>query len=196
MKKIVLNVPQELSKDETSNDTTSSTTATPGSFGLIEPVVQPVEVQEVAVQEDNQPNQFITADELKENRLTQDGMENTREHSLRKKALAPFPYDTSFLCHRLYTCTGCVCIYTMYVPTDLSSHPVFRNYSRGDPTTRLYIKNLAKSVTEQVSTIVALWFSLNSVATQDLTFIYGRYIDYSSEVHTTMYATLVPTYDT
>ena len=36
---------------------------------------------------------------------------------------------------------------------ELSSHPAFRNHNRGDPTTRLYIKNLAKNVTEQVQSV-------------------------------------------
>ena len=74
MKKIVLNVPQELSKDEASNDPSATATAASGGFGMIEPVVQPVEVQGLDVQQVNQPDQFITADELKRNRLNQDGM--------------------------------------------------------------------------------------------------------------------------
>lgn len=123
IKKIVLKVPQELTKDEASNDATATTTA--GGFGMIEPVVQPVEVEVGDAEQDGRPDQFITADELKENRLSHD---------------------------------------------DLTSHPAFRNYSRGDPTTRLYIKNLAKNVTEQ-----------------DLTSIYGRYIDYNSEMHTSVF---------
>ena len=49
-------------------------TAAPGGFGMIEPVVQPVEIQTVDVQQEDQPDRFITADELKENRLSQRGM--------------------------------------------------------------------------------------------------------------------------
>ena len=73
MKKIVLNVPQELSKDEASNDPSATVANASGGFGMIEPVVQPVEVQGLDVQQVNQPDQFITADELKRNRLNQDG---------------------------------------------------------------------------------------------------------------------------
>ncbi|XP_071476705.1 RNA-binding region-containing protein 3-like [Diadema antillarum] len=47
---------------------------------------------------------------------------------------------------------------------------VFKNYSSGDPTTRLYIKNLAKQVEEK-----------------DLKFIYGRYIDWSSPMDKDMF---------
>ena len=73
VKKIVLNVPQELTKDEASNDN-ATVTATAGGFGTMEPVVEPVEVQAVDVEQDGRPDQFVTADELKENRLSQDGM--------------------------------------------------------------------------------------------------------------------------
>ena len=73
VKKIVLNVPQELTKDEASNDNATAT-ATAGGFGTIEPVVEPVEVQAVDVEQDGQPDQFVTADELKENRLSQNSM--------------------------------------------------------------------------------------------------------------------------
>ena len=69
-----MNVPQELSKDETTNDASSTTVAIPGGFGLIEPVVEPVEIQAADVQQGDQPDRFITADELKENRLSQNGI--------------------------------------------------------------------------------------------------------------------------
>ena len=67
-----MKVPQELTKDEASNDATATTTA--GGFGMIEPVVQPVELEVGDVEQDGRPDQFITADELKENRLSHDGM--------------------------------------------------------------------------------------------------------------------------
>ncbi|XP_013788763.1 RNA-binding protein 40-like [Limulus polyphemus] len=47
---------------------------------------------------------------------------------------------------------------------------VFRNYQAGEPSSRLYIKNLAKQVVEK-----------------DLHRIYGRYIDRDSEVEKNMY---------
>ncbi|XP_076319152.1 RNA-binding region-containing protein 3 [Tachypleus tridentatus] len=47
---------------------------------------------------------------------------------------------------------------------------VFRNYQAGEPSSRLYIKNLAKQVVEK-----------------DLHWIYGRYIDRDSEVEKNMY---------
>ncbi|XP_065883401.1 RNA-binding region-containing protein 3-like [Dysidea avara] len=118
VKKIVLNVPQELSTDD-------GGVATLGGFGSLEPVVQPVEITIPRDQHGDQPDGFVTEQELRENRLSQN---------------------------------------------ELSSHPAFRNYNKGDPTSRLYIKNLAKNVTEQ-----------------DLTYIYGRYIDYTSEEHTAMF---------
>lgn len=69
-----MNVPQELTKDETSSNDVP-VTPTPGGFGVIEPVVQPVELDmTVDVQQENQPDQFVSADELKENRLSQNGM--------------------------------------------------------------------------------------------------------------------------
>ena len=72
VKKIVLNVPQELTKDEASSNATTTDTA--GGFGTIEPVIEPVEVQAVDEEQDGQPDQFVTANELKENRLSQEGM--------------------------------------------------------------------------------------------------------------------------
>lgn len=109
--------------------------------------------------------------------------------------------------------------------TELASHPAFRNYNKGDPTSRLYIKNLAKNVTEQVTNtfvcacvwqcvtepvIVNNWGHLHNPKVpkyflsigrslnpevsllscfilQDLTYIYGRYIDYTLEAHSAMY---------
>ncbi|XP_063963592.1 RNA-binding region-containing protein 3-like [Lytechinus pictus] len=47
---------------------------------------------------------------------------------------------------------------------------VFKNYSSGEPTTRLYIKNLAKQIEEK-----------------DLKFIYGRYIDWTSPLDKDMF---------
>lgn len=38
---------------------------------------------------------------------------------------------------------------------------VFKNYEPGEPTCRLYVKNIAKQVEEKVSTFIALdplWF--------------------------------------
>ena len=34
---------------------------------------------------------------------------------------------------------------------EIKRHPVFKRYERGEPTTRLYLKNLAKTVEEKVS---------------------------------------------
>uniref|UniRef100_A0A6Q2Z4S3 RNA-binding region-containing protein 3 n=1 Tax=Esox lucius TaxID=8010 RepID=A0A6Q2Z4S3_ESOLU len=47
---------------------------------------------------------------------------------------------------------------------------VFKNYEPGEPTCRLYVKNIAKSVEEK-----------------DLKYIYGRYIDISSEAERNMF---------
>ncbi|KAI1891438.1 hypothetical protein AGOR_G00143820 [Albula goreensis] len=47
---------------------------------------------------------------------------------------------------------------------------VFKNYEPGDPTCRLYVKNIAKQVEEK-----------------DLKYIYGRYIDISSEEERNMF---------
>lgn len=42
--------------------------------------------------------------------------------------------------------------------------PVFKNYSTGTPSSRLYVKNLAKTIKEA-----------------DLKYIYGRYVLWTSE---------------
>ena len=42
--------------------------------------------------------------------------------------------------------------------------PVFKNYAAGDPSSRLYVKNLAKGTKEE-----------------DLRFIYGRFVIWTSE---------------
>ena len=47
---------------------------------------------------------------------------------------------------------------------------VFRKYNPGEPSARLYIKNLAKPVTDK-----------------DLHFIYGRYVDWTEEEHCNMF---------
>lgn len=47
---------------------------------------------------------------------------------------------------------------------------VYKNYEPGEPTSRLYVKNIAKSVEEK-----------------DLKYIYGRYIDVSSEAERNMF---------
>ena len=49
---------------------------------------------------------------------------------------------------------------------ELKELPVYRNYERGEVSSRLYIKNLTKNV-EQFN----------------LKFIYGRYVDWSNETH-------------
>ena len=67
MKKIVLNVPQELSTDD-------GGVATLGGFGSLEPVVQPVEITIPRDQHGDQPDGFVTEQELRENRLSQNGM--------------------------------------------------------------------------------------------------------------------------
>ncbi|NXL94139.1 RBM40 protein, partial [Alectura lathami] len=47
---------------------------------------------------------------------------------------------------------------------------VFKNYEPGDPNCRIYVKNLAKQVQEK-----------------DLKFIFGRYVDFQSEVERNMF---------
>jgi len=47
---------------------------------------------------------------------------------------------------------------------------VFKNYSPGEPTTRLYIKNLSKKVTEK-----------------DLHYVFGRYIDWNEETEKSLF---------
>lgn len=50
--------------------------------------------------------------------------------------------------------------------SELRELPVYKNYAQGEPSTRLYLKNLAKNVEEN-----------------DLKFIFGRYIDWNNETH-------------
>uniref|UniRef100_A0A673I1Y0 RNA-binding region-containing protein 3 n=1 Tax=Sinocyclocheilus rhinocerous TaxID=307959 RepID=A0A673I1Y0_9TELE len=53
---------------------------------------------------------------------------------------------------------------------EMKKMSVFKNYEHGEPTCRLYVKNVAKQVEEK-----------------DLKFIYGRYIDISSEEERNMF---------
>lgn len=53
---------------------------------------------------------------------------------------------------------------------EMNNVSVFKKYESGDPTSRLYIKNLAKHVTES-----------------DLHYIYGRYVDWDVEEEKIMY---------
>uniref|UniRef100_A0A3Q2QYY4 RNA-binding region-containing protein 3 n=1 Tax=Fundulus heteroclitus TaxID=8078 RepID=A0A3Q2QYY4_FUNHE len=54
--------------------------------------------------------------------------------------------------------------------TEIKRMSVFKNYEAGEPTCRLYVKNIAKQVEEK-----------------DLRYIYGRYIDPSSEAERNMF---------
>ncbi|NWI39586.1 RBM40 protein, partial [Picathartes gymnocephalus] len=53
---------------------------------------------------------------------------------------------------------------------DMEKYSVFKNYEPGDPNCRIYVKNLAKQVQEK-----------------DLKFIFGRYVDFQSEVERNMF---------
>lgn len=82
---------------------------------------------------------------------------------------------------------------------------VFRNYEAGEPTCRLYVKNIAKQVEEKVGgcypplrhpgadPLPGTDCSTSSVLNgslflpKDLKYIYGRYIDASSQPERNMY---------
>ncbi|KAH0618362.1 hypothetical protein JD844_017486 [Phrynosoma platyrhinos] len=53
---------------------------------------------------------------------------------------------------------------------EMETLSVFKNYEPGDPNCRIYVKNLSKHVQEK-----------------DLKFIFGRYVDFSSEVERIMF---------
>ncbi|XP_061406271.1 RNA-binding region-containing protein 3 isoform X1 [Lethenteron reissneri] len=53
---------------------------------------------------------------------------------------------------------------------EMAKSSVFKNYSAGEPTCRLYVKNLSRQVSEQ-----------------DLKHIFGRYVDFSSDVEKNMF---------
>ncbi|XP_042321262.1 RNA-binding region-containing protein 3 [Sceloporus undulatus] len=53
---------------------------------------------------------------------------------------------------------------------EMETLSVFKNYEPGDPNCRIYVKNLSKQVQEK-----------------DLKFIFGRYVDFSSEVERIMF---------
>ncbi|XP_072366392.1 RNA-binding region-containing protein 3 isoform X2 [Scyliorhinus torazame] len=53
---------------------------------------------------------------------------------------------------------------------EMESMSMFKNYSPGEPTCRLYVKNLSKQVEEK-----------------DLKFIFGRYVDFSSQTERNMF---------
>ncbi|XP_006007971.1 RNA-binding region-containing protein 3 isoform X2 [Latimeria chalumnae] len=53
---------------------------------------------------------------------------------------------------------------------EMDTLSVFKNYEPGDPTCRIYVKNLTKQIQEK-----------------DLKFIFGRYIDFSSETERNMF---------
>ncbi|XP_043941975.1 RNA-binding region-containing protein 3 isoform X2 [Protopterus annectens] len=53
---------------------------------------------------------------------------------------------------------------------EMESSSLFKNYEAGDPTCRLYVKNVAKQTQEK-----------------DLKFIFGRYVDFSSETEKNMF---------
>ncbi|XP_069795547.1 RNA-binding region-containing protein 3 isoform X2 [Narcine bancroftii] len=53
---------------------------------------------------------------------------------------------------------------------EMESTPMFKNYNPGEPTCRLYVKNLSKQVEEK-----------------DLKFLFGRYVDFSSQTERNMF---------
>ncbi|XP_051866838.1 RNA-binding region-containing protein 3 [Pristis pectinata] len=53
---------------------------------------------------------------------------------------------------------------------EMENTPMFKNYNPGEPTCRLYVKNLAKQVEEK-----------------DLKFIFGRYVDFTSQTERNMF---------
>ncbi|XP_069497991.1 RNA-binding region-containing protein 3 [Ambystoma mexicanum] len=53
---------------------------------------------------------------------------------------------------------------------EMAKHSVFKSYDPGEPNCRIYVKNLSKQVKEK-----------------DLKFIFGRYIDFSSETESIMF---------
>ncbi|XP_030913731.1 RNA-binding region-containing protein 3 [Geospiza fortis] len=53
---------------------------------------------------------------------------------------------------------------------EMEKYSVFKNYEPGDPNCRIYVKNLAKQVQEK-----------------DLKFIFGRYVDFQSDVERNMF---------
>lgn len=72
---------------------------------------------------------------------------------------------------------------------------VFKGYEPGEPNCRLYVKNLAKQVTEKVMASCRLWsvFVMWSVYLhivlifqQELKFIFGKFIHFSSETEKNM----------
>ena len=72
------------------------------------------------------------------------------------------------------------------LPTELQEHSIFKNYSPGQPSMRLYIKNLAKQVTEKVclthlSRVPSV--ACNCIHIQDLKYVFGRYVDWTQEAH-------------
>jgi len=54
--------------------------------------------------------------------------------------------------------------------TEMKSLDAFKNYDPGEPTTRLYIKNLAKKISEK-----------------ELRFIFGRYVNWNDEMEKSMF---------
>lgn len=53
---------------------------------------------------------------------------------------------------------------------EMREHQLFKNYKQGEPTCRLYIKNLSKQVKEK-----------------DLAFLFGRYVDFTVESQSNMF---------
>ncbi|NXS11952.1 RBM40 protein, partial [Neodrepanis coruscans] len=78
---------------------------------------------------------------------------------------------------------------------EMEKFSVFKNYEPGDPNCRIYVKNLAKQVQEKVGKQAniypkELFLSFSLISTlqfQDLKFIFGRYVDFQSEVERNMF---------
>lgn len=105
--------------------------------------------------------------------------------------------------HHCYTLN--IATYFFSLSSEMKRISVFKNYEAGEPTCRLYVKNIAKQVEEKVGAFVA-WnaplfhdMNLSSViiriphsyfpflCLKDLKYIYGRYINPSSEEERNMY---------
>ena len=145
------------------------------------------EEEKAEEEEEEEEERFISSEELAQNRLSDRGVVDVACHLLLIYSLhSSFPPPS-------------------VRPPEMQEMSVFRGYSPGEPSLRLYIKNLSRQTTEQVHTSItyvrslrhkpsrcllyiytALFVYFSSlpvphVPTQDLRYVYGRYINWSSE---------------
>ena len=150
-KTLTLKIPSDVPRPPPSDviEQVSSDPPKTVGFGTFTPLSHTGELDQKVASNDtanDDPSEFITKQKLQINKLQEEGKGFFNHEFERKFTLMPNVYVIVLLF------------------LEMNILPVFRNYSPGNPSSRLYVKNLSKTVKEN-----------------DLKYIFGRYVLWTSE---------------